>query len=104
MNSTTQQTITLNELKDQLYKSIEDKDKDKTLSLVSQLIDLTLKDPEAVNWITMPEVITGLHDKLAAAYTIPVQNFRLGKRAPSKGKRAYLFAKMMEIGLSGNNG
>lgn len=103
MNSTTTQTTTLSNLQENLLSSIEQKDKDKTLSFISELIELTMKDTEVVTWITTPEVITALHESLSVAYNIPVQNFRLRGKQTSKGKRAYLFAKMMEIGLKSND-
>ncbi|BDR25834.1 hypothetical protein RVBP17_1230 [Pseudomonas phage sp. 30-3] len=84
-----------------LKANITSKNKDAVIEQLDKLLDMVTKDMNAVIWVIQPENINNLHILCSDSFNIPISQFRLKRRIPSKSQRAHLFLKVIRIALAG---
>lgn len=95
----TTNNISIEVLTDMLHKTIEEKDIQKTLMLVTKLKEMVRSDAEAVKWISEPANLTKLQASLVENLEIPHKLMLIKGRIPHKQRRAMLFMEAMEAAV-----
>lgn len=82
-----------------LHRTIEEKDIQKTLMLVTTLKDMVRVDAEAVKWISEPANLNKLQSSLTDHLGVPQKLMMVKGRIPHKQRRAMLFMEAMEAAV-----
>jgi len=91
--------ISVEVLTTMLYKTIEEKDIQKTLMLVTKLKEMVKADAEAVKWISEPANLTKLQAALVEHLDVPQKLMLIKGRVPHRQRRATLFMEAMEAAV-----
>jgi hypothetical protein len=84
---------------DLVKQAILEKDKQKTIELLENLKNSFATDEMAMQIITMPPVITELHQMLMDNLGVHPRAMQLRARVPNRGRRATLFVQAMINGV-----
>lgn len=82
-----------------LEEAIVNKDKTRTMSLVTMMKEEVRTDPVAVKWVADPKNLSHLHDLLEENLKVPRKLMRVQGRSPNRQRRAYMFMEAMEHGV-----